>query len=74
MRKIIIAASLLTFSALSADAATNPQRMSGGGIYPVYVNVTGTNQTQASGIYVNQTQVQTVTTSFHGLSATGAGK
>lgn len=58
MMKLLIATALLLGTGLVANAASNPTYIAGGGFgpFPVYVNVTGTNQTMAHGLYVNQTQ------------------
>lgn len=55
MIKIIIIVSLMAL-ATAAEAASNAQRMTGGGMVPVFVNGTGTHQIQSAGVYVNQTQ------------------
>ena len=58
MKITMIAAIFFAFGTGAALAVPqNPQRMSMGFPFPVYVNNTGTNQTMTTGsVYVNQTQ------------------
>lgn len=74
MKKLIIIAALLITGIVSANAASNPQRMTGGGIRPVYVNGTGTSQSMASGVYINQTQYTPAITTALTRTLLGVGK
>lgn len=73
MRTIIIALLLLFSSAIAAYAA-DPQRMVGGGLFPVYVNNTGSSQTMTPDAYVNQTTYTPASTPVaSGLTTLGVG-
>lgn len=73
MRTIIIALSLLFGSVVTAVAA-DPQRMVGGGTFPVYVNNTGSSQAMTPDAYVNQTTYTPASTPVAtGLTTLGAG-
>ncbi len=65
MTKILaLAVAFLCLGILQAAAVTqNPQRMAFGFPYPIYVNNTGVVQTQARGVYVNETQYGSNSTS-----------
>lgn len=65
MTKLIafIAAFMILGIVQAAAVVTNPQRMAIGFPFPVYVNNTGTAQSQVRGVYVNQTQTGSASTS-----------
>jgi hypothetical protein len=74
MMKIIAIASVLLCVASAASAASNPQSMAAGFPFPVYVNGTGTSQSNAEGIYTNQTQYTPASTAKpQGLLTLGVG-
>lgn len=74
MRKIILASIFLLGATPAFATPQNPQRIAGGSFFPVYVNATGTSQSNAHGIYVDQTQyTPVVVTSAQTLTLTGVG-
>jgi len=73
MKKIIIVMAML-FASSEAYAATDAQRMATGFLFPIFVNGTGTNQANASGVYVNQTQFTAAAATTQRRSLLGVGK
>lgn len=74
IRALVIVAALLASTA-AAHAATDAQRMVSGGLFPVFVNGTGTNQANVRGVYVIQTQFTPPAASTGSrMSLTGVGR
>lgn len=72
MRHLIVLGMLLASTVAAFAVPQNPQRIVGGGVAPVYVNATSTNQSIAHYAYINQTQY-VANAKVCTLSTTGAG-